>query len=148
MNVENNVPGPFMKNYLYTLAFVIAIVLWCTSFYLLISRHPYAAGIHIPSHGAHTVMFFGLAFMTICSQRRPKIVLTLAALYCFGGMTEIAQHFSPPRTCDLLDFIEDVTGSTVGLFAAMAWMALLRFFLRYAFGPQTAGGNVVPSRVS
>jgi len=119
-----------MKRFLRTLTFLIAIALWCISFYLLLSRHPYVGDVRVPEHGAHTIMFFGLAFMTTCAQHRPKVVLTLAALYLFGGMSEIAQHFLPPRTCDPLDFLEDVVGSTLGLVAALAWMALLRRFLR------------------
>ena len=120
-----------MKRFLRILAWFIAVALWCTSFYLLLSTRPYVGGVPIPLHGAHTVMFFGLAFMTTCAQQRPNIVLTLAALYFFGGMTEIAQHFNPPRTCDLLDYMEDVAGSTLGLVAALAWMALLRWMIRF-----------------
>lgn len=118
-----------MKRFLYTLAWLIAIALWLASFYLLLSKHPYVGGISGPEHGAHTAMFFGLAFMTTCAQRRPNIVLMLAALFFFGGMTEIAQHFNPPRTCDLVDYIEDVAGSAVGVAVAVAWMALFRRFL-------------------
>ena len=119
-----------MRRFLRRLAFVIAIAFWCSSFYLLLSRQPYVGGVKIPDYGVHTVLFFGLAFMTTCAQLRPKIVLTLAVLYLFGGMSEIAQHFLPPRTCDLLDFLEDVVGSTLGLVAALVWMALLRRILR------------------
>jgi len=111
-----------MKRFLHTLAFVIAIALWCISFYLLLSRHPHVGGIWVPDYGAHTVMFFGLAFMTTCAQQRPKVVLTLSVLYLFGGMSEIAQHFLPPRTCDLLDFLEDVVGASGGLVAALVLM--------------------------
>ena len=119
-----------MKRFLRTLAFLIAMALWCVSFHLLLSRQPYVGDFRVPEYGAHTIMFFGLAFMTTCAQQRPKIVLTLALLYLFGGMSEIAQHFLPPRTCDPLDFLEDVVGSTCGLVAALAWMALLRRILR------------------
>ena len=119
-----------MKRFLRTLAWLIAMVLWCISFYLLLSARPYVCNVHVPSHGAHTVLFFGLAFMTTCAQQHPNIVLTLAVLYFFGGMTEIGQHFCPPRTCDLLDFTEDVVGSTIGLFAAIAWIAFLRYIVR------------------
>ena len=118
------------KRFLRTLAFLIAIALWCISFYLLLSKQPYVPGVRVSDHGAHTVLFFGLAFMTTCAQQRPKVVLTLAILYLFGGMSEIAQHFLPPRTCDPFDFLEDVVGSTLGLVAALAWMALLRRILR------------------
>jgi len=122
----------FMKSFLRTLALLIAIVLWCSSFYLLLSRQPYVGGawLPLPKHGVHAVMFFGLAFMTTCAQQRPKVVLTLAVIYLFGGMSEVAQQFLPPRTCDLLDFLEDVVGSTLGIVVALAWMALLRRFLR------------------
>lgn len=118
-----------MKRFLRTLAFLISIALWCMSFYLLLSKHPYVGDISTPEHGLHAVMFFGLAFMTTCAQHRPKIVLTLAALYIFGGMSEVAQHFLPPRTCDPIDFLEDVVGSTLGLVAALGCMVLLRRFL-------------------
>ncbi|MCL2622387.1 MAG: VanZ family protein [Planctomycetaceae bacterium] len=120
-----------MKRILRTLAWLTAIALWCISFYLLLSTSPYVGTVHVPTHGAHTVLFFGLAFMTTCAQQRPNIVLTLAVLYVFGGLTEIVQHFHPPRTCDLLDFIEDVVGSTIGVVAALVWMAWLRHLLRF-----------------
>ena len=119
-----------MKSFFRTLLWLIAIAFWCASFYLLLSKCPYTGPISVPSHGAHTVLFFGLAFMTTCAQQRPNIVLTLAALYFFGGMTEVAQHFTPPRTCDLLDFMEDVIGSTAGVFAVFACMPLFRKILR------------------
>ena len=119
-----------MKRFLYTLAFVITLALWCISFYLLLSRSPYVGDVPVPEHGGHAVLFFGLAFMTTCAQQRPNIVLTLAVMYLFGGISEVAQHFLPPRTCDILDFLEDVVGSTGGLVAALVWMALLRWFLR------------------
>lgn len=119
-----------MKRYLQTLVWIIVIVLWCASFYLLLSTRPYTGGIPVPNYGAHTVLFFGLAFMTTCAQIRPNIVLTLAALYFFGGMSEIAQHFIPPRTCDPLDFAEDVIGATLGLVVALASLAWLRHYLR------------------
>lgn len=121
----------FMKNHLYALAMVISIAIWCASVYLLLSKAPHIGiDIDVPRHGAHTLMFFGLAFMTTCSQRRPKIILTLAILYTFGAATEVAQQFNPPRTCDLLDFFEDVVGSTLGLTVAIVWMSMLRMFLR------------------
>ena len=120
-----------MKRFLYTLAWLIAIGLWCASFYFLLSKHPYAGNVSIPEHGAHTFLFFGLAFMTSCAQRRPNIAMTLAILYFFGGITEVSQHFNPPRTCDPMDFMEDVVGSTLGVFTALGWMALLRWFLHF-----------------
>ena len=120
----------YMKNHLYSLAMLISIVTWCVSTYLLLAKAPSVGGIDVPRHGAHTLMFFGLAFMTTCSQRKPKVILTLAILFMFGALTEVAQHFSPPRTCDLLDFIEDAVGSTLGVVAAIVWMNLLRRFLR------------------
>jgi len=121
-----------MKNICYKLASLIAVVLWLASFYLLLSSHPYVGNVLVPEHGVHTVLFFGLAFMTTCAQRRPRIVLTLAALFIFGGITEIVQHFVPPRTCDLIDFLEDVVGSLAGFTAALVCMALLRKVLRLA----------------
>jgi VanZ family protein len=127
-----------MKRFFYTLAWLIVMILWCASFYLLLSTRPYIGGVQIPEHGVHTVMFFGLAFMTTCAQRQPNIVLTLAIFYLFGGITEIAQHFLPPRTCDLVDFMEDVVGATLGVATALGWMALLRWFLRIATSTGTA----------
>ena len=124
-----------MKKLLYRFAFLISIVLWCASVYLLMAKKPTNFGndIDIPNFGAHTAMFFGLAFMTTCSQRQPRVILILGMLFLFGGLTEIAQHFNPPRTCDIWDFFEDVTGSTLGLIAALIWMRTLRMFLRSTF---------------
>ena len=123
-----------MKKYLYSLAFLISIILWCVSVYLLMSKKPASfVELEIPNFGAHTAMFFGLAFMTTCSQRQPKVLLTLGLFFLFGGLSEIAQHFNPPRTCDIWDFFEDVTGSTLGLIAALVWMRTLRMFLQSAF---------------
>ena len=123
-----------MKKHLYRFAFLISIVLWCASVYLLISKKPANfVDIDIPNLGEHTAMFFGLAFMTTCSQRQPKVILTLGILFLFGGLSEIVQHFNPPRTCDIMDFFEDVTGSAIGLIAALIWMYTLRKFLQSVF---------------
>jgi len=130
-----------MKNLLYRLAFVISMILWLASFYLLLSSHPYIPSVRNMEHGVHFVMFFGLAFMTTCAQKRPKIVLTLALLFLFGGISEIAQHFIPPRTCDPIDFAEDVVGSIAGLTTAMVWMTLLKLFLRSVFWKQLGYGK-------
>ena len=125
---------PIMKKYLYRLAFLVSIALWCVSVYLLMAKKPTnIVDFDIPNFGAHTVMFLGLAFMTTCSQRQPKVLLTLGMLFLFGGLSEIVQHFNPPRTCDLWDFFEDVAGSTLGLIAALIWMRTLRMFLQSAF---------------
>lgn len=137
----------YMKNHLYTLAMLMSIVIWCVSVYLLLAKAP-NVGVEIPLHGAHTVMFFGLAFMTTCSQRRPRIILTLAILYTFGAATEVAQHFNPPRTCDLFDFFEDVIGSTLGLAVAIVWMTLLRKFLRSSFWLRLRKKELVAEHVS
>ena len=124
----------YMRKHLYRLAFLISIVLWCASVYLLMAKKPtHAIEIDIPNFGAHTAMFFGLAFMTTCSQRQPKVLLILGLLFLFGGLSEVAQHFNPPRTCDIWDFIEDVAGSTLGLIAALIWMRTLKMFLQSAF---------------
>ena len=132
----------FMKNHLYSLAFLLSIIIWCTSVYLLLAKAP-NVGVRVPPYGAHTVMFFGLAFMTTCSQRRPKILLTLTALFLFGAVTEVAQHFNPPRTCDPIDFMEDVIGATLGLVAAIVWIDLLRRFLRSNFWHRMTKKDVV-----
>jgi len=129
-----------MKRFLRTLTFLIAVAFWCLSFYLLLSRQPYVGDIRRPDY-AHTLMFFGLAFMTTCAQRRPNIVLTLAVLYLFGGLSEIAQHFLPPRTCDPVDFLEDVLGSTGGLVAALVWKSLVQ---RIALARWQRGRTVAP----
>ena len=137
----------YMKNHLYTLAMLMSIVIWCASVYLLLAKAP-NIGVQLPLHGVHTVMFFGLAFMTTCSQRRPKIILTLAILYTFGAATEVAQHFNPPRTCDLIDFVEDVVGSTLGLLTAVIWMSLLRKFLRSSLWLRLRKKKLVAEHVS
>jgi len=117
-----------MKQFLYRFTAGITGCLWILGLYLLLAKRP-LNGIDVPSYGAHTVFFFVLAFMTTCSQPKPKIFWTVMSLYLFGSLTEIAQHFDPPRTCSVLDFFEDVIGSSLGIFLAILWMKLLRRIL-------------------
>ncbi|MDR1383928.1 MAG: VanZ family protein [Planctomycetaceae bacterium] len=115
-----------MKQWLYRFVAGITGCLWIFYVYLLLARSPFRGKIHAPEYGVHAVFFFILAFMTTCSQPKPRIFWTLMALYLFGCFTEMAQHFNPPRTCGLEDLLEDAIGASLGLVASLLWMKLLR----------------------
>ncbi|MDR1492790.1 MAG: VanZ family protein [Planctomycetaceae bacterium] len=120
-----------MKQWIYRFVAGITSCLWILYFYLLLARSPFQGKIRTPEYGVHAVFFFLLAFMTLCSQPKPRVFWTLMALYLFGCLTEMTQHFNPPRTCGLEDLFEDMIGSSLGVFAAL----LLRKLLRAVFPP-------------
>jgi hypothetical protein len=72
---------------------------------------------------AHLLSFSMLAVLALLPRwpvPRWCIVLMLAA---YGGMTEIAQGFIPPRTPEWQDWFQDLGGLAIG--AAFCWGAML-----------------------
>lgn len=72
--------------------------------------------------GARGVHFVLLAVMTlfVFAARWPiRRKVILGVLIGYGILTETLQWFSPPRTVELLDYIENVSGVLVG--AAIWW---------------------------
>ena len=72
---------------------------------------------------AHALGFLVLAVLALRTRwptPRWGIVLILVL---YGGMTEIAQGFLPPRTADWMDWLHDLAGIAVG--AALCWAVAL-----------------------
>jgi VanZ family protein len=70
---------------------------------------------------AHFLSFLMLAVLVLSTRwpvPRWAIVLTLML---YAGMTEIIQGFFPPRTPELMDWIQDLSGIAVG--TACCWAA-------------------------
>ncbi|MCL2349392.1 MAG: VanZ family protein [Planctomycetaceae bacterium] len=126
------------KKNLYAVAFWVTVVFWFVACYLLFAKNPYT-GIEVPAFGAHILLFFVLSYMTTCAQYRPRLFLTWALICLFGMISEIIQYFDPPRTCDVVDFFEDVIGTSLGIGAAVLTLILLRYFLRSALGQRLRG---------
>jgi len=123
----------------YAFVFLATIALWLVTCYLLFSKRPYTANFEVPSFGAHILLFFVLSYMTTCAQSRPRLFLTWALICLFGAMSEIIQYFDPPRTCDIVDFFEDVIGTSLGIGVAVLTLIMLRHFRRSVLGQRLLG---------
>lgn len=79
----------------------------------------------------HMGMYLALAAALVFDlSRSGKIVksllvislsaIAIAALY--GGVIELLQPYFPPRTCELADWLADLTGATVGATLLSIWI--------------------------
>lgn len=67
----------------------------------------------------HMAMYGGLAYLIAQGMRRAKrpaspmvlLIVPLIITAAYGASDEIHQIFVPGRTCDLLDWIADITGA-------------------------------------
>ena len=116
----------------YTTVFWATVVFWLVTCYLLFSKRPYTANFEVPAFGAHILLFFVLSTMTTLAQDRPRLFLTWALICLFGAISEIIQYFDPPRTCDVVDFFEDIIGTSLGVGTAVLILIVLRHFWRSA----------------
>ncbi len=91
--------------------------------------------------GAHVLSFFVLAVLALGARWPAPAWAVVWALSLYGGMTEIAQGFLPPRTPRWTDWFQDVAGIAVG--AALCWGAALlaeAWAARRRPAPELAGG--------
>jgi len=126
------------KNF-YIIVFWVTVAFWLVTCYLLFSKKPYTVEIEVPSFGVHILLFFVLSYMTTLAQYRPRLFLIWALICLFGAMSEIIQYFTPPRTCDIVDFFEDVIGASLGIGAAVLTLIMLRHFRRSALWQRLRG---------
>ncbi len=63
----------------------------------------------------HALLFFPAGYLGSMAP-----VWALGGMASFGGLTELAQHFVPGRSPEVLDLLADLAGGAVGL-AAGRW---------------------------
>jgi len=67
----------------------------------------------------HLCMFGALGFFVELSRRKWHSLTWLHLLIAYGLVTEILQHFTPSRTCDLLDFCQNCAGAYLGILCGL-----------------------------
>jgi len=103
-------------------------------------------GTHLPSPSVamhtsdkllHVLGFAGLGFLLgwWVGGNRPSwrgflIVLTVAAVY--GAVDELSQSLVPGRSCDVMDWLADMTGAVIGLAGYRLSLSLLRSWASYS----------------
>jgi VanZ family protein len=80
----------------------------------------------------YTAMTAGVA--AFCHERRGVLGWAGFAVL-LGGLVEVAQHFLPPRTMELGDFLADSAGAAIGAAVALAWIGVVVTPLRRAAAP-------------
>ncbi len=73
--------------------------------------------------GIHFLLFTLMTLMVQAARWPIRWGIVLSVLIGYGILTETLQWFSPPRTVELLDYIENITGVFVG---AVLWWAFER----------------------
>ena len=73
-----------------------------------------------------TAYAFLAALPSLDRFRCRRLRATIASLFLVGGLLELAQLFSPGRTCDWHDFIAD----SCGIFAGVALVRIMRLGFR------------------
>ena len=116
------------------MSYQIATVLYCAAiFWLSAQPAPPVPKVRFPGDDkvAHAVLYGGLAATLALGVRRNRgasrlrlLVVPIAFVAFYGASDEIHQYFVPPRTCDALDWLADVTG------ALAAQVCLFRFVWR------------------
>jgi VanZ family protein len=74
---------------------------------------------------SHLLGFFGLAILCLLARWPVPRWVIVALLAFYGGMTEVAQSCLPPRTAEMIDWIQDLTGIALG--AACCWFTATIF---------------------
>jgi hypothetical protein len=94
------------------LLFLTLLLLAPDPWALLGFKHPMISG---SGRGIHLLFFSGLAFLASGSRFNLRPWILAAALIGYGAATEVVQRFVPPRSVDLVDFLEDLSGTLVGI---------------------------------
>jgi VanZ family protein len=113
--------------------------LWCVGWLVVfavslrpIEELPYGMSdklLHLLSYAAMTAGVAGF-----CHERRGVLGWAGFAVL-LGGLVEVAQHFLPPRTMELGDFLANGTGAMIGAAVALAWLGVVVRPLRRAAAP-------------
>lgn len=77
----------------------------------------------------YAVMAAGVAGF---AHERRQLVGWVGLSVALGGLVELAQHFQPMRSMELLDFLADAGGAALGGLLALAWLTLVVRPLRRA----------------
>ena len=77
----------------------------------------------------HLYMFGSLGFFVELSRRKWHPFTWLHILIGYGLVTEILQHFIPPRTCDIADFSQDCAGAYLGILLGLITKRIYGFFV-------------------
>lgn len=98
------------------------------------SRAPHFLHVLMPI--AHLFSFSLLAILALAARWRMSRGFVVTLLIIYGGATEIAQWFLPPRMAEWQDLAQDIAGILLG--AAVFWVAE-RLNQRYAVSQQRQG---------
>jgi VanZ family protein len=82
--------------------------------------------LHLLGYAAMTAGVAGF-----CHERRGVLGWAGFAVL-LGGLVEVAQHFLPPRTMELGDFLANGIGAVIGAALALAWIGVVVTPLRRA----------------
>ena len=117
----------------------VLFTLWCLGWLAVftvslrpIEELPYGMSdklLHLMGYAAMTA---GVA--AFCHDRRGVLGWAGFAVL-LGGLVEVAQHFLPPRTMELGDFLADSAGAAIGAAVALAWIGVVVTPLRRAAAP-------------
>lgn len=114
----------------------VCAVYWAGLSVLLLLPDPGAllglvrTGVHVPQRGTHFTFFAVLGLLAMASRpRRMPFAVAVGLLMAYAVVIESLQIFVPPRTVELLDYVENIAGLATG---AAAWCALGRLRRREA----------------
>ncbi len=90
---------------------------------------PPALPADISDKTAHVLLYSGLGFLLMrafagalrTAARLPQLLLAVSVGALYGGSDELHQFFVPGRSCELLDWVSDLTGAALGSGAFWAW---------------------------
>jgi len=113
------------------------VFLWllCTALLLLPRSWILFWKSHLPEEVAvetgveHLIMFGTLGFFVELSRRKWHSLTWLHILIAYGLTTEILQHFTPSRTCDVADFSQDCAGAYLGILLGLIVKQIYGWFV-------------------
>ncbi len=114
-----------LKNNKVVLVYIPLIIYWIILFTATTLPGKSLPKVAVSDKIKHLAGYFilsGLVYLTLHFQKkfrklsRQAVVWTLVIVGTYGMLDEIHQLFVPGRSCDLLDWIADMTGSVIAIF--------------------------------